>query len=326
MAADFQDYYAILGVEKTATQLEIKKAFRALARKFHPDVAKDKANAEEKFKGINEAYEVLGNPEKRKKYDSLGAAWDQPGASAHGQKYNYGSPHPSSQGPGPSAADFQFDGTGFSDFFEQYFSGNTQNRGPAPNPSAYRSAQGMRGQDIEGDLMVTLQEAFSGSTRVIAMRKIDPATGSETTDEVEVRIPAGIGEGQRLRVPGHGGNGFGTGESGDLYLRIRIASHPDIRVDGHDLYRDLTLTPWEAALGVTLPIDSPSGKPIQVKIPPGSSSGDQLRIKGYGLPKKNNPGDFYVELIIASPPSLSETERNLWEQLKTTSNFNPREA
>lgn len=322
MAADFQDYYSVLGVSKTATQPEIKKAFRALARKYHPDVAKDKATAEDRFKNINEAYEVLGNPEKRKKYDNLGAAWNQPDGYPYGQTQGHTAP----QGFAPGGAEFQFDGTGFSDFFEQYFSGNTQNRGPTPNPGNYRTTRGMRGQDIEGDLMVTLQEAFTGSTRTIAMRKVDPSTGAQTTDEVEVRIPPGIGEGQRLRVPGHGGNAFGEGENGDLYLRIRIASHPDIRVNGHDLYQELILAPWEATLGITLPINSPSGKTIQVKIPPGSSSGDQLRLKGYGLPKKNNPGDFFIELSIASPTTLSTEERNLWQQLQSSSTFKPREA
>ena len=318
MPADFQDYYQVLGVDRDATQPEIKKAFRKLARKFHPDVAEDKATAEEKFKGINEAYEVLGDPEKRKKYDSLGANWDQQGGPPPGNRYG---------GTPPGGADFQFDGTGFSDFFEQYFSGGGGGgRHTSPFGNASRSAGKFRGQDIEGDLMITLEDAFSGSTRTISMRKTDPATGRVSTDEIEVRIPAGIGEGQRLRVPGHGGDGQGGGEHGDLCLRIRIASHPDFRVNGHDLHRDLALAPWEAVLGTTVSIRLPGGKSVQVKIPACTSSDDQLRLKGYGLPKKNAPGDLYVEISIETPSSLTGAERELWEKLRDSSNFNPRET
>ena len=323
MPADFQDYYQVLGVARDATQPEIKKAFRKLARKFHPDVAEDKATAEEKFKGINEAYEVLGDPEKRKKYDTLGANWNQQGGpppgGGSGAAYGGG-------GPMPQGADFQFDGTGFSDFFEQYFSGAGTRRTSSPFGGAGPSSGKFRGQDIEGDLMVTLEEAFAGSTRTISMRKSDPASGRVSTDEIEVRIPAGIGEGQRLRVPGHGGDGHGGGEDGDLYLRIRIASHPDFRVNGHDLYRDLSLAPWEAVLGTTVPISIPGGKTLQVKIPAGTSSEDQLRLKGYGLPKKNAPGDLYVEISIETPPTVSANERELWEKLRDSSTFKPREA
>lgn len=314
MAAEFRDYYDILGVSREATQPEIKKAFRKLARKFHPDVAEDKSGAEEKFKGINEAYEVLGDAEKRKKYDALGANWNQQGGPPPGRG-GYGS------GPMPAGAEFQFDGTGFSDFFEQYFSGGSAARGRGPSMGGFSGRGGaMRGQDIEGDLMVTIEEAFSGSMRTISLRKANRAP-----DQVQVRIPAGIGEGQRLRVPGHGGDGQGGGEDGDLYLRVRMAAHPDFRVRGHDLYRDLALAPWEAVLGTQLSIKVPGGKIVQVKIPTGTASGDQLRLKGYGLPKKGAPGDLYVEVTIATPPATDASERELWEKLRDTSNFNPRE-
>jgi len=319
MAVEFRDYYEVLGVARDASQADVKKAFRKLARVHHPDVAKDKSTAEEKFKEINEAYEVLSDPEKRKKYDTLGANWNQQGG-----------PPPSgggySSGPMPGGAEFQFDGTGFSDFFEQYFSGGGARRSAGFGGGGFPGQGGARrGQDIEGDLMVTLDEAFHGSMRTIALRKSDPRTGQVVTDEVQVRIPAGIGEGQRLRVPGHGGDGAGGGADGDLYLRVRMAAHPDFRVKGHDLFRDLELAPWEAVLGTTVAVNIPGGKSVQVKIPSGTGSGDQLRLKGYGLPKKGAPGDLYVEISIATPPSVDGEERVLWEKLRDVSKFKPRE-
>ncbi len=317
MATDFKDYYKTLGIARDATQAEVKKAFRKLARIHHPDVAKEKSTAEEKFKGINEAYEVLGDAEKRKKYDALGADWDRQGGAPPGGGY--------SGGPMPGGAEFQFDGTGFSDFFEQYFSGGGARRA-AGYGGGFPGRDGTaRGQDIEGDLMVTLEESFSGSMRTISLRKADPRTGRTVTDEVQVRIPAGIGEGQRLRVPGHGAVGSGGGEDGDLFLRVRIAAHPDFRVKGHDLYRDLELAPWEAVLGATISIDIPGGRQVQVKVPPGTGTDDQLRLKGYGLPKKNAPGDLYVVISIAMPAKVSTGEKALWEKLREESDFNPRE-
>lgn len=323
MAVEFRDYYEVLGVGREASQAEVKKAFRKLARKFHPDVAEDKASAEEKFKEINEAYEVLSDPEKRKKYDALGANWNSqaPPPPPGGGGY-------SSRGGGqmPEGFEFEFGGTGFSDFFEQYFSGGGARRAAGYGGGGFSGAGGkMRGQDIEGDLMVTLEEAFSGSMRTISLRKADPRTGQVVTDEVQVRIPAGIGEGQRLRVPGHGGGGAGGGEDGDLFLRVRIAAHPDYRVSGHDLYCDLELAPWEAVLGTTISLKVPGGKTVQVKIPAGTGSGDQLRLRGYGLPKKAAPGDLYVEVSISTPPAVDGEEKQLWEKLRDVSKFKPRE-
>lgn len=207
MPAEFKDYYETLGVARDASQADVKKAFRKLARVHHPDVAKDKSTAEAKFKEINEAYEVLGDPEKRKKYDTLGANWNQPGGPPPGGGGFSG-------GQMPEGFEFEFGGTGFSDFFEQYFSGGGARRA-AGFGGGHPGARGgsMRGQDIEGDLMVTLEESFSGSMRTISLRKADPRTGRVSTDEVQVRIPAGIGEGQRLRVPGHGGQGSGGGNT-----------------------------------------------------------------------------------------------------------------
>lgn len=313
MAVEFKDYYEVLGIARDATQADVKKAFRKLARVHHPDVAKDKMRAEEKFKQINEAYEVLGDPEKRKKYDMLGANWDRQ------------APPPPEGGPMPGGAEFQFDGTGFSDFFEQYFSGGRARRSAGFGGGFAGRGGAIHGQDIEGDLMVTLEESFHGSMRTIALRKADPRTGQVTTDEVQVRIPAGIGEGQRLRVPGHGGQGSGGAPDGDLYLRVRFAAHPDFRVRGHDIHCDLSLAPWEAVLGATISLSVPGGKTVQIKIPAGTSPGDQLRMKGYGLPKKNAPGDLYVEIAVVTPPAIGAEERGLWEKLRDVSTFKPRE-
>lgn len=319
MAVEFRDYYEVLGVARDASQADVKKAFRKLARIHHPDVAKDKSTAEAKFKEINEAYEVLGDPEKRKKYDTLGANWNQPGGPPPGGGGFSG-------GAAPEGFEFEFGGTGFSDFFEQYFSGGGARRSAGfggGRPGGRGAA--MRGQDIEGDLMVTLEEAFSGSLRTVSLRKADPRTGRVSTDEVQVRIPAGIGEGQRLRVPGHGGQGSGGGPEGDLYLRVRIAAHPDFGVHGHDIHCDLALAPWEAVLGTAILLKVPGGKSVQVKIPAGTGAGDQLRLKGYGLPKKAAPGDLYVEVSIVTPPSVNAEERALWEKLRDVSKFKPRE-
>jgi curved DNA-binding protein len=318
MATEFKDYYNTLGIARDASQAELKKAFRKLARIHHPDVAKDKSTAEAKFKEINEAYEVLGDAEKRKKYDTLGANWDQQGAPTPGGGGFSG-------GPMPGGAEFQFDGTGFSDFFEQYFSGGGARRSAGFGGGQPGRGGATRGRDIEGDLMVTLEEAFTGSMRTISLRKADPRTGQVSTNEVQVRIPAGIGEGQRLRVPDHGGEGAGGAPDGDLYLCVRIAAHPDFRVRGHDIHCDLSLAPWEAVLGTTISLKVPGGKTMQVKIPAGTGGGDQLRLKGYGLPKKTAPGDLYIELAIATPSAFGDEERALWEKLRDVSKFNPRE-
>lgn len=317
MATDFKDYYRTLGVARDADAAAIKKAFRKLARQYHPDVAEDKATAEAKFKEINEAYEVLGDPEKRRRYDELGADWDRQGPP----------PPPPGAAPGWTAADegYEFEGTGFSDFFERYFGGGGFRggfRGGAGTADGRAAA--FRGQDIEGDLMVTLREAMEGAMRRIAMRSVDPQTGAESVDEVQVRIPAGIREGQRLRVPGHGGPGVGGGEPGDLYLRVRLAADPDFRVLGSDLYRDLPLAPWEAVLGTTVAVRLPGGRSVQVRIPAGTTAGDQLRLRGYGLPSKSGDGDLFVVVEIQVPDRVDEAARALWEQLRDRSNFNPR--
>ena len=317
MSTGYKDYYKTLGVSREASEAEIKKAFRKLARKHHPDVAEDKSGSEAKFKEINEAYEVLGDAEKRKRYDAMGANWNQQGG--------FGA---ETWGGGASTGgyDFEFGGTGFSDFFERYFGGGGgRPRGSAGYGGRPGAGRSRRGGDIEGDIMVTLLESMEGSLRTISLRHTDPATGQSRTEEVKVRIPAGIGEGQTLRVAGHGSPGSGGGAAGDLFLRVRLSSHPDFRVKGADLYRDFKLAPWEAVLGTTITVPLLAGKSVQMRIPPGTQSGDQLRLGGYGLPKEGGKGDVYVVISVSIPESLNDEERGLWEKLRDVSKFKARE-
>ncbi len=307
------DYYQILGVSRDATPAEIKKAFRKLARKYHPDVAKDKSTAEAKFKEINEAYEVLSDPEKRKKYDTLGADWDNPNA----QYAQSGGPQ--WQQAGASGEEFHFSGTGFSDFFEQFFGAGRSYGSPheysygAPNAQA----ASQRGHDIEGDILVTLDEAMHGAVRSISMKVRNHETGKTETQTFQVRIPVGVQDGQRIRVPGHGGAGINGAPNGDLYLRVRHAAHPDYSSRKSDIYHEVTIMPWEAVLGATKEITTLDGK-VTIRIPEGSENGQQLRIRQKGLPrpKTKDHGDFYVTLNIATPPINNSAQRQAWEKLR----------
>jgi curved DNA-binding protein len=319
MAAKFRDYYETLGVARAATDDEIKKAFRTLARKYHPDVAKDKKAGEAKFKEINEAYEVLSDPEKRKKYDRLGENWDK-GVPPPGYEY--------AQAGGPNGAgqEFHFEGTGFSDFFEQFFGSGRGGGYGFPGAGARASATGPRhGRDIEGAILVTLEEVMHGSIRTISLQSADQATGRAKTESFKVRIPKGALEGQVIRVPGKGEPGARGGEPGHLFLRVRLASDPDFHVRGADLYRDLPLAPWEAVLGATVRVRGLDGE-FDVKIPAGMAHGQKLRLRGRGLPKPKSEerGDFYVVAEIEIPPSPGAREKELWEELKRTSSFRPR--
>ncbi len=333
MSVEFRDYYKVLGVSRDATQDAIKKAFRKLARKYHPDVAKSKGDAEEKFKEVNEAYEVLGDPEKRKKYDTLGANWKQ-GAGFEPPPGWAGA----SSGGAPDAGyqEFHFGGTGFSDFFEQFFAGGARasgfeevfgQAGASPRTGARfsRRAQASRGHDVEGDILVTLDEVLRGSIREISLRRLNPRTGQAETHSFKVRIPSGVREGQRIRVGGKGGDGAGGGESGDLFLRVRLAAHPDFRVRGGDLYYDLDLAPWEAVLGTTVSVPTLDGS-VSVRIPQSTGNGQQLRVRGRGLPASGSvaSGDMYVVVNIRIPTSLTGKERSLWESLRDGSDFDPR--
>jgi curved DNA-binding protein len=320
MAVTFKDYYKTLGVERGATPEDIKQAFRKLARIHHPDVAKNKAAGEEKFKEINEAYEVLGDPEKRSRYDELGANWqDVAGQAAAGAHRG------ARAGPG---SDFEFGGTGFSDFFESFFGGSRDGYGSFGGSDGPDAGDGhgfvQPGRDVEADIMVTLEEALQGSKRNVTLRRPGNNGGGDRTDTYQVRIPAGVREGQRIRLAGQGGEGFGGGRAGDLYLRVRLARHPDFSVKGPDLYFDLDLAPWEAVLGVQAKVPALDGM-TSLKVPPGTASGSQLRLRGLGLPREDGSrGDLYAIARIQVPPSPSAGERALWEKLAKESTFKPR--
>ncbi len=322
MPVEFKDYYDVLGVARNASDEEIKKAFRSLARKYHPDVAKDKASAENRFKEINEANEVLSDPDKRRKYDELGANWNQPEWQSAQQAGGF-------RRRAEEGSEFHFDGTGFSDFFEQFFGsrgrpssgfGRTPEYGTGSEPFA------QHGQDIEGDILVTLDEILHGSMRTIRLERTDPRTGQSTIQTLRVKIPPGVREAQLIRLASKGQEGIGGGTPGNLYLRVKLAQHPDFRVRDVDLYYDLELAPWEAMLGATVHIPSLDGK-LSLKIPAGTVADRQLRLRGKGLPTGDGTrGNLYAVVSIQVPSHVTSEERALWEQLAQKSTFNPRKT
>ncbi len=294
---EFKDYYKILGVARSAGQDEIKKAYRRLARKYHPDVS-TQGDAEERFKEINEANEALGDPERRKAYDQLGADWRS------GQDFR---PPPGWKGRnGGPPGDQGFDN--FSDFFESLFGARGGVRGGA-RPRAGKVA--MRGADRSGVVEITLDQALQG-TEV----KVSGGSGQSR----RVRIPPGAHSGTRLRVRGQGAPGVGAGAAGDLLLEIRVQPDPRYRLEGRDLYRDVPITPWEAALGSTIEAPTPQGM-VRLKIPEGSQSGKVMRLKGRGLPGKN-PGDLLLRLMIEVPPASEALQ--WYEEMERSSEFRPR--
>ncbi len=323
MAVEFKDYYETLGVSRSATPEEIKQAFRKLARIHHPDVAKNKATGEARFKEINEAYEVLSDPEKRRRYDELGVDWQANGAPpppTPGASRRYAS-------AGAGAPDFEFDGTGFSDFFESFFGGGRER---------FNSRRGRGGYDFDGeefeadnsdaeaDLLVTLEEAVHGAVRRLTLRHLDARGHPEGEKTLQVRIPAGVHEGQRIRLAGQGNAKRGGRGRGDLFLRVRLARHPDFEVQGVDLYTDLNLAPWEAVLGVKATIPALDGS-TSIRVPAGTSAGNHLRLRGLGLPRGDGTrGDLYAIARIQVPESVSAEERALWEKLAATSPFRAR--
>ncbi len=325
MSAQFKDYYATLGISREASAEEVKKAFRKLARQYHPDTATDKKAAEEKFKEINEANEVLSDPEKRKKYDRLGARWQDAGDFQ---------PPPGWQdeaaGAGGTGPDFHFGGTGFSDFFEQYFSGGSRYGFPQGFEEEVPHGPGKkgrprRGQDIEGDILVTLEEAMHGTQRPISLQTVNRQTGEVQKHSFQVRIPPGATDGRRIRVPGQGEPGANGGEPGDLYLRVRHAAHPEFSTRGTEVDHELDIAPWEAVLGAEVLVPTLDGS-IKLRIPAGSENNQRLRMRGRGLPegKAGGRGDFFVTLRVVLPAKVSDAERELWEKLRQASTFNPR--
>ena len=325
---EYKDYYASLGVSKDASQDDIQKAYRKLARKFHPDVNKE-SGAENRFKEIGEAYEVLKDPEKRQKYDQFGSAWrvrQQTGAPPPGWeniRWDFG-----------EGSDFDLGGSGFSSFFENLFGGAAAgpgrrgrsgagvrwSTGGRPGAGAGGGTWSQPGADTEARLPVTLEEAVRGGSREITLS--DAQTGERNT--VAVKIPAGVRPGQRIRLAGKGQPGFGGGEAGDLFLRVELEPHPRFRVEDGDLFVAVPVTPWEAALGGEAEVETLQG-PLRVRIPPGSSSGRRIRLRGKGLPKPGGePGDLFAEIRIVVPETLSERERELYQELAQASSAPPR--
>jgi len=310
---DFKDYYKILGVEPTADDKTLKTAYRKLARKYHPDVSKEKG-AEDKFKEANEAYEVLSSAEKRAEYDDIRKYGQQ------GRPFQ-GPPGWQSRG-GAGAGDGGFDSTGdFSEFFSSIFGNRAQQGGRA-------YSNGRRGQDVEMELPVFLEETLSTESKQVSFKVPQHGAGGQRmpdiTKTLNVKIPAGVTDGERIRLKGQGAPGAGGGENGDLYLTVRLAPHPKFDVEGHDLIITVPLAPWEAALGAKIAVPTLTGK-INLTIRPDSQTGQRLRVKGNGLlNKQGQRGDLYAQLKVVMPKSTDDAAKVLWEKLADTAAFDPR--
>lgn len=308
---EFKDYYQIMGVARDATQDEIKRSYRKLARKYHPDVSKE-ADAEALFKELGEAYEVLKDTEKRAAYDQLGARY-QGGQEFHTPPdWNTGFEFKGGGFTGGDAADY-------SDFFASLFGRDTHTGG------AGRAPPHTKGEDSHAKVLIDLEDTYLGATRTITLRvpSIDAQGHPINSERVfNVTIPKGIRSGQHIRLSGQGGAGYADGKSGDLYLEIEFRPHPLYRVDGRDLYLDLPVTPWEAALGATVKVPTLGGV-IELKIPEGSVSGRKMRLKARGIPG-SPPGDCYVILSIALPPADTEAAKDLYRKMEHELAFNPR--
>lgn len=302
----YKDYYDILGVDRSATTEAIKKAYRKLAHKYHPDVSKD-PEGEEKFKEVAEAYETLKNPEKRAAYDQLGR---------HAPGENFRPPPDWDRQHGDPQ--FSFDDADLADLFAGMAGGRHPGGGHIRMP----------GQDYDVSTRISLAEAYNGTEVELSLIVPEPdAQGRlhRVPRTLKVRIPKGATDGQRLRLAGRGGKGLNGGRDGDLYLTITLNPHPLFRVSGHDLYLDLPLAPWEAALGASIEVPTLAGA-VRLKVPPNTQAGQQLRLPGRGLPKpQGKSGDLFVIAQIVMPSVAGDVERGLFEQLAKASTFNPRE-
>jgi curved DNA-binding protein len=311
---EYKDYYKIIGVERNAKQDEIKRAYRKLARKYHPDVSKEK-NAENKFKEVGEAYEVLKDPEKRAAYDQLGSNWKE------GQEFN---PPPNWDAGFEFSGGYSNDSDSFSsDFFETLFRSAAES---SSNHQSYKNVRS-RGQDHHAKILIDIPDSYKDVMRDIVLKtpQID-GSGRLVNKQrtLSVKIPKGVIQGQKIRLSGQGSEGMGGGLSGDLYLDVEYNSHPVYRVEGKDVYMHLPLAPWEAALGATVTLPTPVSK-LQLKIPAGSSGGNKLRLKGQGIPSAT-PGDLFVILEVAVPHATSDDEKAIYRKMEQTFQFNPRKA
>ncbi|MFZ5428112.1 MAG: DnaJ C-terminal domain-containing protein [Thermodesulfobacteriota bacterium] len=319
---EYKDYYKLLGVSKSASQEDISKAFKKLARQCHPDLNPGDCAAETKFKDINEAYEVLRDPEKRKLYDQLGPNWQ------HGQ--NFQPP------PGYENMRYHFSGGGggqhfggdFSDFFQTIFGG-----AGGFGPGGFTSGRGgyqrrpSRGQDVEAGLELTLEEAYHGGSKAITLQEEATAPDGRPylkPKTLSVNIPAGVRDGAKIRLAGQGSQGFGGGQAGDLYLKVMIRPHSRFKLEDVNVLVDVPLAPWEAALGATVRVPTLDGE-VDLTIPPGIGSGRKMRIRGKGLNGKAGRGDQLVRVMIQVPRQVSDKARSLWEELAKESDYNPRE-
>jgi curved DNA-binding protein len=319
MAMDYIDYYKELDLERGATKEQIQRQYKKLARKYHPDVNKE-AGAEDRFKRLVEAYEVLKDPDKRKKYDRFGKSWknasDAPGRAPgfDGFQYEYS---PGARG-GYASSGSPFGASGFSSFFESLF-GADGARFTGGSPFGGAGVEDLAGATHEARVELSIEEAASGGKRQI--RITDPTTGREK--KLEVQIPKAVRPGQKMRLKGQGGTARAGGKPGDLLLVMDVVNTPKLRLEGNDLYATLAVTPWLAALGGEARLTTLTGA-VSVQVPAGSSSGQKIRLRGKGYPDgKGGAGDLYAELRIMVPKELSEDEKKLFEQLRDLSTFKP---
>jgi len=313
-----EDFYQILGVPRDASQEDIQRAYRKLARTYHPDVNKDPA-AEDRFKEVSEAYDVLSDPQTRRRYDAFGRDFRQVPEDVDPETWRRaragaraGAGAGAGRG-GPGGFSFSEGDIDLDDLLGGIFGGRFGGAG-----RGWGSAGPVPGADQEAELELTVEEAYRSVRRSITL------SSDGTRRSFAVTIPAGVTDGQRIRLAGQGGRGSDGARNGDLYLIVRIAPHPRYRLDGRDLFVELRLAPWEAALGTSVAVDTPGGE-VKVKVPGGTSSGRRIRLAGRGLPNpKGKAGDLYAEARIMVPARLSRAERRLFEQLAAESDFDPR--
>ena len=308
MSVEYKDYYKILGVGREASKDEIAKAFKKLARKYHPDLNPGNKESEEKFKEINEAYEVLKDEQKRKMYDQLGPNWQQ-GQQFGGNPFGGGNPYGGGTRFTFNGQEFGgqgFDGSGFSDFFETLF--GSRQGGSAGGPFSGYTSRPQRGRDIEAHISITLEDAVKGGERSLTLE------GGDGTKTLKVNIPAGVKDGAKLRLAGQGYDSPNGGPKGDLYLRIRFAPHSLFHVDGTDLTYEVRIAPWEAVLGAKVKVPTLDGN-VELSIPAGTGSGKKMRLRGKGLGPAKSRGDLYVRVGIDAPKDLTPKQRELWEAL-----------